>query len=287
MKRLLSKDLAIIFLLSTVNIILLSFPNFDSYKYPLEISFLALSFLFVGYTMTSLVSPEVSYKNILRKPVLILEFSVLLILIISVVLKFSWLGLNLKILVMVLSVASMILATGAFIRRINYYRSPDKQIVKPEPEIKDEPVKMQNSGKESKVEVPQTVKNGGVQQKSRTNGIFSHLDLIALDLLCIFTLSTFYFEFLNTGLVHNILGDIYMLFLSGYPVVAIIFPERGSIGKIGLGLSFGISLTVSSLIGFALYYTKYGISMNTILVPLVILTLILTICAHVRRIKAD
>lgn len=286
MKHLLSKDLAIIFILSTVNIILLSFPSFDSYGYLLEISFLALSFLFVGYSLTSLIRPEETYKNILRKPVLILEFSVLLILIISLILKFSWLGLNLKILVMVLSVTSMILATGAFIRRINYHRSPHKPVEKPvETDVKNESLKVQESKLESHVEDSNPRRIDDVQIKMRPSGIAAHMDLIAVDLMCIFTLSTFYFKFLNVGLLHNILGDIFILFLSGYSIVAIIFPDRTSIGKIKLLLCFGLSLTVSSLIGFTLNFTKYGISMDTILVPLVILTLILTIYAHIRRIK--
>lgn len=286
MKRLLSKDLAIIFLLSTVNIILLSFPNLDSYKYPLEISFLVLSFLFVGYSLISLLRPENTYKKILRKPVLILEFSVLLILIISVILKFSWLGLNLKILVMVLSVTSMILSTGAFIRRINYYRSPDKPVQTPEKtDVKNESLKVPESKIESRVEDSKPKRMDEVRIDNKKSRISGHLDLIAVDLICIFTLSTFYFGFLNVGLLHNILGDIFILFLSGYSIVSIIFPEKGGIGKIELGLSFGLSLTVSSLIGLALYYTKYGISVNTITVPLVILTLILTVYAHIRRIR--
>ena len=139
MKRLLSKDLGLIFLLTTTYIILVSFPNLNYGKYFLDLGFLVLLFLFTGYSLISLLRPEENYSNILKKPVLILEFSVLLILTISLILKFSYLGLNLRLLVMVLAAVTMILSILAYIRRINYFKSNDyRPPQKPVKEIKTE-----------------------------------------------------------------------------------------------------------------------------------------------------
>ncbi|UTB33036.1 MAG: DUF1616 domain-containing protein [Methanobacterium sp. ERen5] len=122
MKRLYSKDLGIIFLLTAVYIILISFPNFGG-KYILDMVFFALFFLFTGYSLIALIRPEEDYKDILSKPVLLLEFSVLLTLAVSIILMFSYLGPKIRSLVMVLSVIIMVMSISAYIRRINHYNA--------------------------------------------------------------------------------------------------------------------------------------------------------------------
>ena len=270
MKRLLSKDLSLIFLLTSIYIIIISFPKLNFYKYPLEIVFFVMSFLFLGYSLIALLRPEENYRDILHKPVLILEFSVLLILSVSVILKFSSLGLDLLLLVMVLSIITMILSISAYIRRINYNKSHD-------PRLKD------TETQQEKILSP--VKSEKSVEKPRTHFKLSmHGDLILLDLLSVFTIVSFSMSFPNTSLIYNVVGLFYILLLSGYSVQAVIFPDKNSLGKKErLGLSFGISLPISSIIGLVLNYTKYGISITSLLLPLAILTLIISIYAHIRR----
>jgi len=129
MKHLLSKDLGLIFLLTTIYIIIISFPHLIYNKSFLELGFLILLFLFAGYSLISLLRPEENYHNILHKPVLILEFSVLMILAVSIILKFSSLGLHLMILVSVMSIITMVFTISAYVRRIGYYNSNGKNII--------------------------------------------------------------------------------------------------------------------------------------------------------------
>lgn len=270
MKRLLSKDLVLIFLLTSIYIIIISFPKLNFYKYPLEIVFFVMSFLFLGYSLIALLRPEENYRDILHKPVLILEFSVLLILSVSVILKFSSLGLDLLLLVMVLSIITMILSISAYIRRINYYKSHD-------------PGQMITETQEEKILSP--VKRKKSVNKPRKHFKLSmHGDLILLDLLSVFTIVSFNMSLPFTSLIHYVVGLFYILLLSGYSVQAVLFPDKKSLGKKErLGLSFAISLPISSIIGLVLNYTKYGISITSLLLPLVILTLIISIYAHIRR----
>ena len=190
MKRLLSKDLGLIFLLTTTYIILVSFPNLNYGKYFLDLGFLVLLFLFTGYSLISLLRPEENYSNILKKPVLILEFSVLLILTISLILKFSYLGLNLRLLVMVLAAVTMILSILAYIRRINYFKSND--YMPPQKPVKE--IKTENKPVRT-VEKPPIKSNRG-----------SHKDLMIIDIMTIFSLISFFIPLFNIGLIHNILG---------------------------------------------------------------------------------
>ncbi len=123
MNSLRSKDLISIFLLSSIYILILNYPNLQLNQSILEDVALILLFLFSGYSLISLLRPEENYINILKKPLLLLEFSVLLIIIISILLKSSSLGLHLLTLTLVLSVITMILTVAAYIRRIRYFNS--------------------------------------------------------------------------------------------------------------------------------------------------------------------
>lgn len=282
MKHLLSKDLKLIFLLSLIYIILISFPNLNFNKSFLELGFLVLSFLFAGYSLISLLRPEENYHEILNKPLLILEFSVLIILAVSVILKFS-LGLHVLILVTVMSVITMVLSLSAYIRRIGYYRPNGKRIVShslDETPIQPEDATSPTEQKTSRTIAKPTTKPG---PKSRFSLFY---DLILIDLLSIFAITTYFIHHLNINLFHSVIGIIYMVFIPGYMFMVILLPKKSSLGIIiRLGLSVGVTLPVTSLIGMVLYYTKYGISINSLLIPLAILTLILSVYAIKGRIK--
>ena len=124
MKILKSKDLMLIFLLTSFYVIVISYPyNLNFNRSILEFVSLILLFIFSGYSLISLLSPEENYMDILKKPVLLLEFSVLLIITISLILKFTSIGLHLRTLTLVLSSITMFSTIAAYIRRIGYYKS--------------------------------------------------------------------------------------------------------------------------------------------------------------------
>ncbi len=330
MKRLYSKDLGIIFLLTAVYILLISFPNFTN-KYILDIGFFILFFLFTGYSLIALIRPEEDYKDIMRKPVLILEFSILLTLAVSIILRFSYLGLHIRSLVMVLSIITMVISISAYIRRINHYNSmkydgnlkPDqiKEVSDNIKELTKSSVKMEEADFEEQVKPePQhdnsqqpSIKDQGddlkteklvvAEDRTEQNSI-NHvepartkiskpkpgylkmvLDLILIELLSIFILASFFVKPLNIGIFHYITGLLYMLFLVGYPILKILVPKRNSLNKkLLIGLSIGLSLPTTSIIGLVLNSTKYGLSVYTLLFPLVVLTIVTSMFAF-KRVK--
>lgn len=327
MKRLYSKDLGIIFLLTAVYIILISFPNFSG-KYILDMAFFALFFLFIGYSLIALIRPEEDYKDILRKPVLLLEFSVLLTLTVSIILMFSYLGLKIRSLVMVLSVVIMVMSISAYIRRINHYNlmkyekatrregldevsqniktltkssvesaaHPNETFV---PKSESHPVENQvpDSEPDKLVVTEDNIREKFIKKveedekpletsKSETGSKKFYLDLIIIDLLSIFVLITYFVKIQNIGVVSYFIGLFYMLFLVGYPLTRIFFAGKKSISKKSLiGISIGLSLPLTSIIGTVLNSTPYGLSVHNILFPLAVLTLILSLYAN-KRVKS-
>ena len=275
MKHLLSMDLRLIFLLTVLYIIIVSFPNLYFNKSFLELGFLILLFLFAGYSLISLLRPEENYHNILHKPVLILEFSVLIILAVSIILKFSSLGLHLMILVSLMSIITMVFTISAYIRRIRYYNSNGKKIISPhlnENSIQyEESIIPKEKSDESSIKKPIIKYN-------------LYIDLLLIDLLSVFAISTYFIHNLNINLIHTVIGIVYMVFIPGYVLMAIILPKKSDLDIIiRLGLSIGVTLPITSVIGLILHYTKYGISINSLQIPLAILTIILSIYAIKRN----
>ena len=97
----------------------------------LEFVSIILLILFIGYPLISLLRPEENYINILKKPLRLLGFNILVILSASLILWFSSSGLHLKILSLVLSLITMFLTVMAYMRRISYFNSGyDKNLEK-------------------------------------------------------------------------------------------------------------------------------------------------------------
>jgi uncharacterized membrane protein len=279
MKHLLSKDLGIIFLLTTIYIVVVSLPNFH-YQYPLDLIFFVFSFLFTGYSLVSLIRPEKSYTEILRKPVLILEFSVLMTLAVSVLLRFSYLGLHLRTLVMVLSIIIMVFSISAYIRRINYFKTHDRRVITAEPKKPAAPKKPSAPIKTEPIKTP-------TPKTIQRNRLMFNIDIILIEVLSILVLLSYFIKTFNSSILHFYIGLIYMLFLSGYTFCYVIFPSKDELSmRIRLLLSAGLSFPITSLIGLPLYFTSYGISTSSILFPITILTMIFGVFAYSRRLKA-
>ena len=278
MKHLLSKDLGIIFLLTTVYVIVVSFPNFH-YQYPLDLIFFLISFLFTGYSLVALIRPEESHRKILRKPVLILEFSVLLTLAVSVIIRFSYLGLHIRTLVMIMAILIMIFSISAYIRRINYFKTHDTLKIVPLPKKSQPPIQKPSIKSESPISPN--------QKQLQNKRLIFNIDIIMIEILGVFVLLSYFIKILNSSVLHFYLGLLFMLFLSGYTLGYIILPRKDELStRMRILISVGISFPITSIVGLPLYYTSYGLSSSSILFSLTILTMIFGVFAYKRKLNA-
>jgi uncharacterized membrane protein len=86
------------------------------------------------------------------------------------------------------------------------------------------------------------------------------------------------------NLLRVILGLPLLLFFPGYTLAAAIFYRGESLGGIErFGMSFGISLVVTALIGLVLNYTPFGVSLYPVLVSLCLFIFITSAIAAYRR----
>lgn len=87
--------------------------------------------------------------------------------------------------------------------------------------------------------------------------------------------------------VRIIVGIPFILFFPGYSLVASLFPHKNSMDIVGrVALSFGLSIALVSLTGFALNYTPLRIKLEPILFVLIIFNLIANIIGMYRRISS-
>jgi uncharacterized membrane protein len=81
-----------------------------------------------------------------------------------------------------------------------------------------------------------------------------------------------------------ILGLPFVLFFTGYTLMAALFPKKGSLGGVErVALSFGLSIAVVPLIGLILSYTPWGIRLYPILISLAVFILATSGVAWYRR----
>jgi uncharacterized membrane protein len=109
-----------------------------------------------------------------------------------------------------------------------------------------------------------------------------------VDLLLIIVLSIILLPLalITTGVLRIILGLLFILFFPGYSLLAALFSTKFALRRIELvALSFGLSIAIVALIGLALNYTPWGISLTPILVSLFLFILIMSIVAWYRRRK--
>jgi ABC-2 type transport system ATP-binding protein len=130
MQNLKSKDLVLIFLLTSIYILIITYPYHVSFnRSVLEFVSIIFLFLFSGYSLLSFLRPKENYAEIFNNPLLILGFSALLIILTGTILIFTPIGLHLKSLTIFLSLITMILLLMTYIRRILYVRSIGDKVI--------------------------------------------------------------------------------------------------------------------------------------------------------------
>lgn len=89
---------------------------------------------------------------------------------------------------------------------------------------------------------------------------------------------------LSGSLIRTALGLPLILFLPGYALIAMLFPEKSGLEVMErIALSVAMSVSVVSLIGLALSYTPWGIKEMPLVTSVSIFTLIMLVTAYVRR----
>jgi uncharacterized membrane protein len=91
---------------------------------------------------------------------------------------------------------------------------------------------------------------------------------------------------LNETAIRGILCIPLVLFLPGYSLIVVLFPEKSGLKGIErAALSFGLSIAVVPLIGLSLNYSPWGIKLLPILVSLSVFIFIMCWIAHLIRAK--
>lgn len=98
------------------------------------------------------------------------------------------------------------------------------------------------------------------------------------------TVATIYLPIVNETIIRSALGLGMILFVPGYSLIAALFPDNEDIDWVErLGLSFGLSIAISSLAGLVLNFTPWGIRLDPIVACLTLFAIVCTAVANKRR----
>ncbi|WP_456367511.1 DUF1616 domain-containing protein [Thermococcus sp.] len=89
------------------------------------------------------------------------------------------------------------------------------------------------------------------------------------------------------GIIQEIAGLTFVLFLPGYVLIAVLFPEKRELSNLErIALSFGLSIAVVPLIGLGLNFTPWGVKLKPLLVSLTAFNTVFAILAVYQRSRA-
>jgi uncharacterized membrane protein len=109
-------------------------------------------------------------------------------------------------------------------------------------------------------------------------------DLILIMVWLAASIAAIYLPVLNAKPITYVLTIPLMLVIPGYCLVSALFPKKSDIGLLErFVLSFGLSITILSLIGLGLIFTPMGIQHNPIIIALTVFSLEMILITHFRR----
>lgn len=112
------------------------------------------------------------------------------------------------------------------------------------------------------------------------------LDLALTLLFTVLSILFVIISSLNKTVLRIIFSLPLVLFLPGYSLIAALFPRRNDLsGLERVALSFGFSIIIVPLLGFALNYSPFGIRLTSILISLSTFAISLSFIAWIRRLK--
>lgn len=116
-----------------------------------------------------------------------------------------------------------------------------------------------------------------------------NLKVIPSDILLIWFITAICLVFILTPKLNAfkiIPGILLILFIPGYLLIASLYPRKGSLDNIErFALSFGLSITLTALIGLILKFNNYGTQLTPILLYLSLLTFLFGFLAYVRNLR--
>ena len=251
-----SKDLMLFFILSIITAIFTSIRPIDNFI--VDILLFMIIFVSAGYSLISVLYPEENYSGLLRKPLLLLELCVFLAVFVSVILKYSSLGLQLRDLILTLSLITIVLSITAIILRANY----------------------------SKPELEETYKEASEKSIPPLAKGTLYKNLITFTLLSLLMIITVIVPPINKTPLWMVPGSLFICFIPGYLLMAVTFPKNDDLEMIErLALGGGSSLILTSIIGLAFNYTPWSIRLELILIVLAVFSLIFCLITFLRMKK--
>jgi uncharacterized membrane protein len=252
MKGISSKDLLLIFVLTIITAIFTSINPFNNFI--MNILLFILIFISSGYSLMSVLYPEENYAGLIRKPLLLIELCVFLTVLISVILKYSTIGLELRDLTLILALITVVLSITAHILRINHFKPGIKKTIKP-----------------------------GIGETSTSLKNVLPSNILTFILLSILMIITVLVPPLDNTSLWMIPGSLFVCFIPGYLLLAVMFPKNDDLELVErFALGFGASLILTSLIGLAFNYTPWSIRLELILIVLAVLSLIFCLITFIR-----
>lgn len=289
-------DFLVVVILTFITIVVLSVPYLcNSIIRTLIVP--VLLFFLSGYALTSVIYPYRNGISIIKRVLLSISFSAVILFISVFMVVYSFKNAPSNLFIYILSISTVALILIAFIRR---FKAPEIKKEKTETITKESKIsfiskfsfdrlKKVESKSEVKKESPLNDFISSKKKESTAKEFIStkvkekkefkpnYKDLILIFIITILGIISLIIPILSNSFFQTIFEYSFILFLSGYSLIAVLFPKINDLDNIErIALSFGLSIIIAPLI-------YLGLKSIPFLVSLSIFTISMLFIAFLRR----
>lgn len=289
-------DFLVVVILTFITIVVLSVPYLcNSIIRTLIVP--VLLFFLSGYALTTAIYPYKYTISVLKRILLSIGFSAVILFVSVFIVVYSFKTAPSNLFIYTLSISTVALILIAFIRR---FKAPE--IKKEKTEIVTRTSKISFISKLSLERFKKVESKSEVKKESSIKDFISskkiesaitelistkvkekkefkpnYRDLILIFIITILSIISVIVPVLNDSFIRTIFEYSFILFLSGYSLIAVLFPKINDLDNIErIALSFGLSIIIAPLI-------YLGLKLIPILISLSIFTISMLFIAFLRR----
>jgi uncharacterized membrane protein len=240
-----------------------------------------LLLLLPGYSLVSALYPKKDDLNYIQRASLSFGFPLTVLAFGILIKNINPIAISLPFILLLIATFTLVFIVVAYIRR---QRVPEIKKLQKDFRTYENLHEDENQG-----ETGYTEANSEVVNIESDNNKISHRKFVSKDLLIIFLTALIIIIVilspkLNDTLIRTILEFLLILFVTGYSLLAALFPKIDDLDSLErVGLSFGLSIVISPATSFLTTYIPVGIEFMPLLVTLSIFTIIMVFIGYIRR----
>lgn len=268
-KRFISMDLVLVFLTNVICLVIVLSPKLD--ETIINIPAILIMLFLPGYSLVAALYPKKEDLKGVERVSLSFGFPIIVFSSGILIRNINPIAISLPSILILITTFILVFIIVAYLRRRRAIENEEFE----QRHFEEEPTFEEN--------LPEIETKKSIHKKI-SNQKFVSKDLLIIFLTTLITIIFILTPKLDDTFIKTILELFLILFMPGYSLIAAIYPKKQSIDGIErFTLSFGLSISITTMIGLAIRYTQYLNQFISTFFLLSVFTIIMVFIAFIRR----